>query len=278
MSIYKIITRFVLGYLLLAALWYGYQQLFFFQPKRIPVSQALSLPVKIKFKTAHIPFDANTVLDVVKFEPERDTALGVVLFFHGNRFNVEHYSTYAPYFLRNGYACWMVDYPGYGRSSGEMSIDLLQQTGEQLYKMAAAVYKPDQIIVYGKSLGTGIATYVASKKVCGGMILETPYYSLSTLAGNYLFFLPVNLLAKYNIASNEQLKRSEEPVLIFHGTSDELIPVDNMARLLQYTKTSDKLYMVEGATHNTIPEFSLYHHALDSMLKAVDSVYRVSLY
>ncbi len=256
----------MLGYLSLAALWYGYQHLFFFQPKALATGHVLSFPVRLKISTVTIPFDANTVLDVVKFEPDSGATKGVVLFFHGNRFNVEHYSVYAPYFTRNGYACWMVDYPGYGRSTGEISIDVLEQTGTQLYKMAAAMYSPDHIVVYGKSLGTGVATYVAAKHYSRALILETPYYSLSTLAGNYLYYLPVNLLARYDIASYAQLRRCTEPVTILHGTRDELIPVDHMARLLKFTKPGDALYLVADGKHNNLPSFSKYHHVIDSVL------------
>ncbi len=262
----RLFTYIVLGYLSIAAIWYGYQHLVFFQPKALAAGHLLSFPVKVKFSTAQIPFDLETVLDVVKFEPENGKPKGVVLFFHGNRFNIEHYSVYAPYFTQRGFACWMVDYPGYGRSTGEMSIPILKETGTQLYKMAAAQFHPDSIIVYGKSLGTGIATFVAGTQPSKALVLETPYYSLNTLAGNYLFYLPVNFLERYNIDSYQQLKRCTEPVTIIHGTKDELIPVDHMARLIKLLKPADALYLVQDARHNSLPDFPAYHLVLDSVL------------
>jgi alpha-beta hydrolase superfamily lysophospholipase len=263
---FKVLRLIVLIYGLLCGLFWAYQHLFFFQPKALAVNHAFTFPAHTKFTESKIPFDSSTVIDVVKFLPTDSLAKGVVLFFHGNRFNVEHYSQYAPYFTNNGYECWMPDYPGYGRSTGELSIEGLQELAVQLYKMARAKYPPENIIIYGKSLGTGIASYLASGNKCAKVVLETPYYSISSLAENYLFFLPTQWLTRYNLQTNIYFEKIDAPITVMHGTKDEIISFENACALLKYMKRNDAFYVFDGGKHNTLPENKLYKHVLDSVM------------
>jgi pimeloyl-ACP methyl ester carboxylesterase len=256
----------ILIYGVLCGLFYTYQQYFYFKPKTLDAHDAYSFKDRLKYNEVSLPFDSATIIDIIKFLPEDSVSKGVVLFFHGNRFNVEHYSSYAPYFTKHGYECWMPDYPGYGRSTGEMNIDILQKLSIQLYKMARVNYRPDQIIIYGKSLGTGIAAYLASMRDCRALILETPYHSLSSLTGNYLFFMPVHLLIKYNIDTYKHFQNITAPITAMHGDKDELIPLSNALGLLNDMKPSDAFYIIPGGTHNTLPMFNVYTHVVDSVL------------
>jgi len=262
----RILRISILLYLLLCALFYGYQHLFFFQPKALDANHVLTFPIRIKASTVKIPFDSATVIDVVRFAPDTGKPKGVVLFFHGNRYNVEHYSSYAPYFTKKGYECWMPDYPGYGRSSGAMSVPLLEALSLQLYKMARARYPAQHISIYGKSLGTGVAAFLAAQQPCKQLILETPYSSLADLAAEFAFFLPVQWLMRYNLNSKQYLETTAVPITMLHGTADELIPYANAVSLLNAAKPTDAFYTVAGGKHNNLPSFALYHHVIDSLL------------
>ena len=256
----------VLCYALLCALFYNFQEKFFFQPKTLGLQHVFDFPAGMKYLTANIPFDSATVIDVIKFQPDSIKPKGVVLFFHGNRYNVEHYSNYAPYFTAMGYEVWMPDYPGYGRSKGLLTVEILKDITTQLYKMARAKYPASQITVYGKSLGTGLAAYLASVRDCKQVILETPYFSLSSIAKRFAFFLPVKWLMRFEINTNDYVEKISVPITMLHGTADELIPFDNAIRLLNYAKPTDAFYVVKNGTHNTLPKFPLYHHVIDSVL------------
>lgn len=250
---------------MLCALFYGYQQYFFFRPNFLGAQHKFNFVEGVKFNESKLSFDKETIIDVVQFQP-KDTAKGVVLFFHGNRANIEHYSSYAPYFTNKGYECWMPDYPGYGRSTGELNIDVLEKLSVQLYKMARAKYKPGQIIIYGKSLGTGIASYLASQRDCRDLILETPYYSLASVAANYLFFMPVHRLIKYNLDTYKYLDDVTAPITILHGDKDELIPLTNSASLVTHMKPADAFYVIKNGRHNNLAGFELYRKVIDSVL------------
>lgn len=256
----------LLIYGLLCAFFYAYQQHFFFRPKALSHNHEYRFAEGVKFSEAKIPFDSAAVIDVIRFQL-KDSAKGVVLFFHGNRSNVEHYSRYAPYFTSKGYECWMPDYPGYGRSTGEMNIDMLQKLSVQLYKMARAKYKPGQIIIYGKSLGTGIAAYLASVRDCRSLLLETPYYSLASVAGNYVFFMPVHQLMKYNLDTYKYFDEVTAPITVMHGDKDRLITLANAASLVSHMKTTDAFYVIKGGDHNNLAAFNRFHQVLDSVLE-----------
>lgn len=262
----KFLKYALLVYLVLCGLFYFYQHLFYFQPKKLDVKHALTFPVRIRFQEAKIKFDSATEVDIVKFLPNTPKPKGVVLFFHGNRYNVEHYSTYAPYFTRRGYECWMPDYPGYGRSTGETSIPILKELSIQLYKMANAKYASDSIIIYGKSLGSGVGAYLASKRDCNMLMLETPYESISNLTSEYLFMVPVKWLLHDDLETGSYLSLVSVPVLAWHGDKDELIPVSQAIRLTHFLKPADKFFVIRNADHNGVPASAIYHQSLDSAL------------
>ena len=252
-------------YGVLCGIFYNYQQHFYFQPKTLALNNDFSFAPGLKYTETKLPFDKETVVDIVKFLPA-DTVKGIVLFFHGNRFNVEHYSHYAPYFTKHGYECWMPDYPGFGRSTGEMNIAVLEQLSLQLYKMARVKYRPDQIVIYGKSLGTGIAAYLASERDCKQVVLETPYYSLASVTSNYMFFLPVHLLMKYDIDTYKFFDKITAPITVMHGDKDQLIPLSNAVKLIAHMKKNDGFYVIPGGKHNTLPKYGLYKEVVDSVM------------
>jgi pimeloyl-ACP methyl ester carboxylesterase len=264
--LFKPIRWILLVYGLLCGIFYTYQQHFFFQPKALENQHKYQFVEGIPYTESKLPFDSATVIDVIRFLP-KDSIKGVVLFFHGNRSNVEHYSQYAPYFTKNGYECWMPDYPGFGRSTGEMNIEVLQKLSIQLYKMARAKYAPGQIVIYGKSLGTGIAAYLASERDCRHLILETPYYSLASVAANYMYFMPVHRLIKYNLDTYQYFDNVPAPITVIQGNKDQLIPLTNAASLISHMKKTDAFYIIRNGTHNNLPEFPKYREVIDSVMK-----------
>ncbi|MEO7489127.1 MAG: alpha/beta hydrolase, partial [Ferruginibacter sp.] len=143
---------------------------------------------------------------------------------------------------------------------------ILYQQAVQIYAMAAATFSANNIVVYGKSFGTGIAAYLASTAKCRRLILETPYYSIPDLFGCYAPIYPVNLMADYKIPSNEYLAKIKVPVTIFHGTADGVIPYRCAAKLKTVLKTTDQFITIENGTHHNLNDYPLFHQKLDSLL------------
>lgn len=253
----------IIIYILLLTGFYFFQQLFFFHPRKLPADYTFHF--KQKFEEYSLPHDAFSVTDIVKFLPE-DPAKGVILYFHGNRDNIERYAKYADIFTNNGYECWMLDYPGFGKSTGTLNAENMKRQAIHIYLLAHSRFKKEQIIIYGKSMGTGPASYLASVRDCRRLLLETPYYSLSSLASHFVPFLPVNWLIKINFNNGESLKNVAAPVFIFHGTDDKTIPVTNAERLKAVLKKEDRFIKIEGGEHNGLADSAQYKKVIDSLL------------
>lgn len=250
-------------YLLLMAGFYFFQHLFFFHPK--PLTSDYAFHFKQKFVEKPIKPDVNTITDIVRFLPA-DSARGVVLYFHGNRDNIERYAPYSEIFTRHGFECWMVDYPGFGKSTGKLTTGSMQLQALQTYLLARSMFKPENIVVYGKSMGTGPASFLASTRPCSRLILETPYYSLSSLARHFAPILPVGWLIKVDFDNGDALQSVDVPVTIFHGDDDHTIPLSNAEKLKAVLKPSDKFINIAGGHHNGLTEFPVYKTTMDSVL------------
>jgi uncharacterized protein len=118
----------------------------------------------------------------------------------------------------------MPDYPGFGKSTGVLSEAAMYDQALQVYKRARQFYKPNEIIIYGKSMGTGVAAQLASVRDCKRLILETPYNSMRSLVGIYLWMYPLKSILKYQFPTDEYMAKITAPISIFHGTDDGVIP------------------------------------------------------
>jgi pimeloyl-ACP methyl ester carboxylesterase len=130
--------------------------------------------------------------------------------------------------------------------------------------MAKQKFSPENIIIYGKSLGTGVASYLASEKKCKKVILETPYYSMRSMARTYAPLYPAALI-KYYFPVNEYLKKVNVPITIFHGTMDEVIPYKQSKKIKEELPKIE-LITVPEAFHNNLYKFPLVIQKMDSLL------------
>lgn len=260
----RLLNILIVIYMLAGVAAYFFQDRFLFHPEVIAKEKQFNFSAP--FKEADIVLDETYNMDVVEFLANGSTAKGVVLYFHGNRKNIEWYARYAPVFTKKGYEVWMIDYPGFGKSSGKLTEQKLYEYAEQLYIMAKAKYNADNIIIYGKSLGTGIAAWLASKKSSKRVILETPYYSMSSLVSHYLPVYPMSRLLKYQLPTYTHINIINAPITIFHGTNDKVIPYSNAVKLKPLLNAKDEFISIPDGEHNNLSEFNLYREKLDSLL------------
>lgn len=252
-------------YLAGALVIYFFQDYLLFHPQRMAMRE------KYEFKEPHkevnVAVNGENNINIVQFMTKDSLPKGVVLYFHGNRKNIGWYAKYANNFTANGYEVWMIDYPGFGKTTGTITEKKLYEGALQLYIMARSYYAPNQIIIYGKSMGTGVAAWLASKKSAKALILETPYYSMTSLAQHYLPVYPVRSLLKYKLPTHTYISLVNAPVFIFHGTADRVIPYSNALRLSEVLHAKDQFITIEKGEHNNLNDFRQFHHALDSILQ-----------
>jgi len=241
---------------------YFVQDLILFHPK--PLARNYQFKFEQSFEETDIQYGKYN-LSLVKFRSQKKRN-GIVLFYHGNMENVEHYKKYPQIFLGNNYDVWMIDYPGFGKTTGKRSESIMDDQAMLMYDMALQQSSADSIVIYGKSIGTGVAAFVASKKKCRRLILETPYYSIRSLARHYLPVYPVSWMVKYSFSINGYLKDVKSPITIFHGTRDEVIPYSHSMRLKSENKKIE-LISIENGKHNDLTNFNLYHTTLDGLLQ-----------
>ena len=264
-KLFRWIKIIVLVYCLIGIALFYLQDYIFFHPKPLPATHIFQF--NISFKELTIPYSANSKMNIVQFKTKDSIPKGVVLYFHGNRQNIERYARFAPEFTRNGYEVWMIDYPGYGKSTGPFTEQKLYEWALVFYKLARARFSPDSIILYGKSMGTGIATQLASIRDCKHLILETPYYSFPSLAGNYLPVYPLDRMIRFKVPTFEYIQKVTAPITILHGSDDGVIPIRNAKRLIPYLKTGDQFVIIEEGSHNDLSKYPLFLQKLDLILK-----------
>lgn len=262
--LFRWIKIIVLLYAVIGIALYYLQEFFLFHAEKLPANHAFHF--NMPFEEVNIAFNETDTLNMVKFFPKDSLRKGVVLYFHGNKQNIERYAKFAADFTKNGYEVWMEDYPGFGKSTGIRTEKKMYQQALAIQKMAAAKFNEDSIILYGKSFGTGIAAYVASQTNCKRLILETPYFSIPNLFGCYAFIYPTQRMSTYKIPTYEYLQNVNYPVTIFHGTDDGVIPYRCAARLKTILKPTDEFVTIEEGTHHNLAKYNLYKTKLDSLL------------
>lgn len=262
--IYRWLKVIILLYSLIGITLYYLQESFLFHPEKF--SNAYVYRFKVPFEEVNIPFNKTDTVNMIKFLPRDSVRKGVVIYFHGNRENIERYAKFADIFTKHGYEVWMEDYPGFGKSTGNRTEKKLYEHALQIQKMAASKFGKDSIIIFGKSFGTGIAAYVAAETNNQRLIMETPYYSIPSLFATYAPIYPTERMITYKIPLYSYLDDVKCPITIFHGDNDGVIPYRNAARLKKYLKPTDEFITIEKGTHLNLNDFDLFKKKMDSLL------------
>ena len=247
-------------YLVTGLLLYVFQEQLLFHPETLPPTHVFNFGQPYTEKNFEVD---GRRLNLVQLHP-KEKPKGLVLFFHGNRKHVEYYKKYPSLFTANGYAIWMGDYPRFGKSTGSLTEANLYHDALFLYKEAVKEFAPAEIIIYGKSIGTGVASYLASKVACKALVLETPYRSIDALSQHYFPVYP-RLLNRFHLPVETYLKEVKAPVAIFHGTDDGVVPYSHGKKMA--VDNNLELVTIEGGRHNNLSAYPLFRNKLDSLLE-----------
>ena len=202
------------------------------------------------------------------FFPTKEEAKGLILYFHGNAGTLSRWGRVVQYHIGLGYDVVVMDYRGYGKSTGKRSQASMLADAQRFYDYTSEHYAQEQITVYGRSLGTGLATYVASVNHPKRLMLETPYHDLKSLAQRYYPVFPVGLALRFNFKSNEYMKTVTCPVYIFHGTEDEVVPYKHGRRLYEsMSEGKVKFYTIPEGAHKNLIDFSEFREAVEEVLR-----------
>ncbi len=191
---------------------------------------------------------------------------GVVLYFHGNADNLQRWGQYHPDLTSRGYDVFMIDYRCYGKSEGQADVKAYYRDARMAYDWLLQKFAAEDIILYGRSLGSAMASNLASTVPARMLILETPFDDLRhALQLNIpLLYLPWNL--DYPFANDQHLAAIDYPVYIFHGTKDRVVPYSSAMGLQPLLQDKDRFFTIPGGGPKNLSEFEDFQTGLEEVL------------
>jgi fermentation-respiration switch protein FrsA (DUF1100 family) len=240
-----------------------YQDKFIFQHEVLPPDH------KFSFKEAHQEYSILTTdgetLNALVFKT-RQTSRGLILYLHGNADNLQRWGEYAVDFTSLGYDVLMFDYRGYGKSTGTPTESNLYQDAHVVLIWAQENVPFQHLVVYGRSLGSAIATHLAKEVKPELLILETPFDELSGAMSSavkpLLYFFPL----RYRFPNSEFLSGVSCKKVIIHGTNDWVVPLSSALKLKPLLKGDDEFVIIDGGGHRNLRDFPAYHKKLKEVL------------
>ncbi|MGY3794486.1 alpha/beta hydrolase [Aquimarina sp. 433] len=259
----KILFWIVSVYLLIIVLLYFFQHKIIFQPEKLSLNYQYRFDHD--FEEFFITAEDNLKLNGLHFKTKNPK--GVILYFHGNRGSLKRWGKVATFFVEKQYDVVIMDYRGYGKNHGTITEQLLYSDAQLFYNYAKNQYSEDKIIIYGRSLGTGIATKIAAQNQPGNLVLETPFSSMEDATSYWVPIFPVNALLKFKFPSDQFIKSVTCNITIYHGTKDRVVPFSSGEKLFKSIISSQKnMIVIEGGAHNNLNEFELYQSTINSVL------------
>lgn len=252
-------------YIVISVLLYYLQDYFLFKPEKLPEDFQFYYENQ-EIEEYNIETRDGAVLNGLHFKIENPK--GVVLYLKGNSKSIKGWGKFAVDFTRNGYEVVMLDYRGFGKSTGRRTQKALKRDLQLVYDKIKSQVNEKYIILYGRSLGSGLATKLASINNPRMLILDAPYYSLTKVAARYAPFMPLSWLIKYPLPTYKWLKYVRCPIHIIHGTDDKLIPYKTSVKLSHINPERSRLYSVIGGGHKNLNNFESYHKMLREILNS----------
>jgi fermentation-respiration switch protein FrsA (DUF1100 family) len=252
-------------YVGLALLLYVFQSRFVYFPTRAVVATPDRIGLAYQAVTLYA---ADGVRLSAWFIPAPEPR-GVVLFCHGNAGNISHRLDSIALFHRLGFSTLIFDYRGYGESEGRPS-----EKGTYLDAQAAWDYlaeeqgfAPDQIVIFGRSMGGAVAAWLAQETTPRALIVESTFTSVADMGAELYPYLPIRLLARYRYSAVEYVRQANCPVLVVHSRHDEMIPFSQGQRLYEVAGEPKEFLEIQG-THNEgfLTSGKLYEQGLEGFL------------
>lgn len=238
-----------LGYLLLVGLLYSQQARILYPAttERILAREA----GLVGFEDVEIPTADGERLVGWWRPPEPGRAL--VLYFHGNGGSLINRRDRVEALAREGRGVLIVSYRGYSGSTGSPSEAGLRRDAEAAFAYLGS-YDPARIVVYGESLGSGVAVWLAAGRKLGGLVLDAPFTSIADVARRSFWFVPVDLLLRDGHRSIDRIGELRAPLLVLHGERDDVIPIALGERLYAAAPEPKRFERLAGVGHVSVLE------------------------
>jgi uncharacterized protein len=246
-----ILVLVVLGYGGLLALMYVFQRalMYFPDPARIPPAAA-GLP-----QAKEVPLTSADGEKLIAWHAPPRGDKPVVIYFQGNAEGLAARVGRFTWLTADGTGLVALCYRGYGGSTGKPSETGLILDAEAAYEFVAAHYPAKRIIVFGESLGTGVATALAAEREIGGLILDAPFTSIADVGAAAYPFAPVRWLIKDAFRSDERIVRVKVPLLVLHGERDRIVPIVFGEQLFALAREPKRMVRFPLGGHVNLDDF-----------------------
>lgn len=249
----NIIISMAIGYAAIVALVFVFQSRLVYYPQIGGGITLTPLAHGLNFESVNIHTEDGETLHAwwVPVTQTNDVHRGAVLFFHGNAGNISHRLDYLTMFHRLGYATLIVDYRGYGQSTGAPSE-------EGTYRDATAAWRwltekrsigPGEIVIAGESLGGAVATWLGSRHTPRALLLFSTFTSITNLAAEVYPFLPVRLISRFSYDNLGRIAQITAPIFIAHSRDDDIVPYAQGEELFAAAREPKQFLEMRGG-HN----------------------------
>ncbi|AXT59422.1 alpha/beta fold hydrolase [Aquimarina sp. AD10] len=260
-----IVVIFLVAYLIASIILYYLQEYFIFKPEKLDKDFQFHYNNQT-VKEYNLETRDGAIINGLHFKVNNPK--GVVLYLKGNSKSIKGWGKFAVDFTRHGYDVIMLDYRGFGKSTGRRSFKAIKRDLQFVYSKIKEKVNEKYIILYGRSMGSGFAAKLASINNPKMLILDAPYYSLNKVAAKYIPFMPISLIMRYPIPTYKWLKYVNCPIHIIHGTQDKLIPFKSSIKLSKIRPKLTRLYTVIGGGHKNLNNFESYHKMLGEIINS----------
>jgi uncharacterized protein len=252
----------IICYVLLLVLVYLVQDQFIFRPEKL--TKDFKYKYDVPFEELNFQVEPGVTINGLHFYVKERK--GLVLYFHGNTRSIKGWAKYARDFYRYQYDVVLVDYRGFGKSTGPRSEEAMLADMQYVYKQLTANMPESDMIVYGRSIGSGFAAKLAADNHPRYLILDAPYYSFLQVMQRLLPILPHRFLLRYHLRTDRWIQKVKCHTYILHGTKDRLIPIWHSERLQALNPGRITLIRIHGGGHNNLPTFPEYHNFIRDIL------------
>jgi uncharacterized protein len=249
-------------YAVICGLLFVLQEKLIFFPQKLHKNHAFSFGEG--FEEVNIKTEDQKVLHGLLFKVA--STKGLIFYLHGNAGSLDGWGGVAETYTRLQYDVFLLDYRGYGKSEGNIESEAqLFQDAQTAYNEILKRYEEEKIVVLGYSIGTGIATRLASANRPRLLILQAPYFSLTAVMKQTFPLVPAFLL-KYKLETYRYITACKMPIVLIHGDEDEVIPYSQAVKLKELLKTSDTLITIKGLGHNGMTHHEEYAGIMERVL------------